>query len=240
MKSLRFTFLVLLLWGIALPRLSGQETYKILLINTPSINIDGKRHVVGDCFGENASIEWSSDKQAMKLLHTGTGKQSVVVAKKYKETHSKSLASYFVQSKRLSSSNITTKMGDIASLLIQNKKLSTREGKILNVAELRQALTDTFYLMDSIHIETPLVTDSLHFFFVAYSYQGERINKRILCEEGTFTLTPEIFSIDGNPVTPFETDLQVYYWNRQKEECLLLTEGMHIVPVERHLDEEEE
>lgn len=218
MKSLRFTFLVLLLWGITLPRLSGQETYKILLINTPSINIDGKRHVVGDCFGENASIEWSSDKQAMKLLHTGTGKQSVVVAKKYKETRSKSLASYFVQSRRL----------------------STREGKILNVAELRQALTDTFYLMDSIHIETPLVTDSLHFFFVTYSYQGERINKRILCKEGTFTLTPEIFSIDGNPVTPFETDLQVYYWNRQKEECLLLTEGMHIVPVERHLDEEEE
>ena len=108
------------------------------------------------------------------------------------------------------------------------------------MAELRQALTDTFYLMDSIHIETPLVTDSLHFFFVTYSYQGERINKRILCKEGTFTLTPEIFSIDGNPVTPFETDLQVYYWNRQKEECLLLTEGMHIVPVERHLDEEEE
>lgn len=218
MRNLRLTFLLLVLGSFATPRLSGQETYKILLINTPSISIDGKRHVAGDCFGENASIEWDSDKQAMKVMHTGTGKQSVVVAKRYKETRSKSLASY----------------------LVENRKLSTRDGEILNVAELGQALNSTFYLMDSIHIKTPLETDSLRSFFVAYFYQGERINKRIPCKEGTFTLTPSLYSIDGKPITPFETDLQVYYWDRQKEECLLLTEGMHIVPVERHLDEEEE
>lgn len=208
MKVLRIYTLILvkLVFGLTM---SAQESYKILFLNTPYIHIGGKDCKVGDSFDGNAPIHWDNEKQAMKVLCVDTQRQSIVVAKHFKKEGSKSLSAY----------------------LVQNKHLSTRGGVRLSLIELKRNLSDTFYLIDSISVSTTMPTDEKHFFYVAYNYKGETINKRVTCSEGTFVLDRSLFYIDNKPIDPFEATLSVFYLDEQKNECLLLTTEMYIVPI---------
>ena len=40
-----------------------------------------------------------------------------------------------------------------------------------------------------------------------------------------------LFTIDGKPITPFETDLSIYYLDNEQEKAMLITTHMHVVPV---------
>lgn len=208
MKALRIYTLILVKLVFVLT-MSAQESYKILFLNTPHIHIGGKDCKVGDCFDGNSPIQWDNEKQAMKVLCVGTQRQSIVLAKHFKNEGSKSLTAY----------------------LVQNKHLSTRGGAKLSLVELKRYLSDTFYLIDSIRVSTTLPTDEKHFFYVAYNYKGETINKRVVCSGGSFVLDRSLFYIDNKPIDPFEATLSVFYLDEQKNECLPLTTAMYIVPI---------
>lgn len=185
------------------------DNFKILYLTTPDIVIGGKTYKVGDVFAGDAPIKWSAPRQAMKVLNTTTKKQSLVVAEKYSGTKSADMNSYFIQS----------------------KQLSTRQGEIINTMELGIVLSEQHYLLDSIAVKTSLPVDDVHFFFASYDYNGETINKKLNCTDGTLIFDRSLYSIDGKAIEPFDITLSVWYMDRTAGNRTLVTDKMTVLPI---------
>lgn len=183
--------------------------YKILYITTPEISIGGKILKVGDEFSENAPIEWTTPRQAVKVLNLSDNTQKLIVAEKYKKTDSKNLKSY----------------------LLAEQQLSTRKGVALSTLELGLVLNDTFYLLDPVMVETKLPIDGSHFFFVTFEYNGETINKKLESQEDFLIFDNSLFSIDGNPVPPGDLEMSVWYMDLENQNRTLVTDCMTLIPL---------
>ncbi len=61
------TRILFLIVGIFIS-LSTYADYRIVFLNTPTIKINGKSLKVNDVFHPSASVEWTSPKQAMKIV----------------------------------------------------------------------------------------------------------------------------------------------------------------------------
>lgn len=184
--------------------------FKIIALNTPTIEIGGQNLTKGDRFSDSESISWQSPRQAMKVVNLSTKEQSLIVSERFAQTKSKSLSNY----------------------LKASKNLSTRSGKLNNVVAIGSYLNGNFYLDDSITVKTTFPTDNNRFFFIAYDRNGETINKRIQCLDGAFTLTKEIFSIDGKGFKPEETTVSVFYYDTSIDALTLLSNNMNIIPID--------
>ncbi|MCH5240789.1 MAG: caspase family protein [Muribaculaceae bacterium] len=74
MKNIqRLLFIILLLSVGIFFNVYGSPTYKIVRLNTPTINIGGKLLKVGDTFSVTGDIKWSDSKQAMEVKDVETG-----------------------------------------------------------------------------------------------------------------------------------------------------------------------
>lgn len=203
---------ILLLTGASvITTIHAQDLYKILFLNTPSIQIGKKTCKTGDCFEGNSQIEWTHPDQAMKVLNMQNQRQSIILSKQYKAQKSTSLTTY----------------------LTQNKHLSTRNGTALTLPQLKKYLANTFYLLDSIEVKTLQPTDQYHYFYIAYTYQKEIINKRIRCHEGAFVIDRSLFIIDGRPIEPFDTTLKVFYLDEKSEKQMLVTDRLHLISIKQ-------
>lgn len=195
-------FVVVLMCSSALPA----QTYKILMLNTPTITIGGAERRVNDTFDAKAKVEWSSPRQAMKVLDMAKASQRLIVAEQFSKS----------------------KVQTIKEYITKNNHLSTRDGRLDNPIALGRHLTDTFYLADSINVRTEMPTDSKRFFYISFIYGGEEINKRVDCSDGAFSITRDIFSIDGKAIPPFDTYLSVYYLDTAAEKLTLITDKMRV------------
>lgn len=205
-----FLWVQILLWScLFVTDLQAQEQYRILFLNRPPVEIGGRECRVNDCFEAEETIRWKDDRQVMKVISLRTQLQSVVAARGFQTDKPQTLASY----------------------ISQRKRLSTRDGSPMLLPQLRDYLTDTFYLIDSIEVKTLLPVDDGHFFYADYYYGGELIHKRLPAVEQGFRIDRSLFTIDGTPVPPFETDLSVYYLDEEKGEAVPVTTGLHLVPV---------
>lgn len=147
----------------------------------------------------------------MKVLDSATGHQRLVTGGEYSRAGSSDLASFFSGTRRLSS----------------------RDGAPDNPVALKALIgDDTHYFCDSLEVITTMPTDYERFFFVSYVYGGEEINKFITNDSGRFVVTPEIFTIDGNPIPPFEADLALYYLDRGKGTVTLVTDTFRVALVD--------
>ena len=135
---------------------NAQEQYKILFLNISPVEIAGRECKVNDCFHVNDKIEWKDKKQVMKVLSLSTQKQSVIAARDFSAGKHKTLSSY----------------------IIQTKRLSTRDGASLPLPQLKEYLADTFYLIDSIEVKTLLPVNDNKFFYAGYEYEGEVVYKK--------------------------------------------------------------
>ncbi len=205
----RFFFL---LAAIFASTLLLKADFRIVFLNTPTISINGKELKVNDIFPEKSTIKWSSPKQAMKIVDTHSGNQRLVVAEQYQKS----------------------KAADIMSFIKGVKHLSSR-GSANNVISLRNMVTDHFYFTDSISIPTTFKTDSEHFFYVSYDYEGEEINKRIHNKNGTFSISADIFTIDGKSIPPFDVKLSLYYLDLKSNTSTLITDDMYVTLVPQEL-----
>lgn len=185
------------------------EDYKILYITSPDISIGGKYVNVGDVFSDSAPINWTGPRQAIKVQHISTHKQSLIVAEKYKKFKSSNLMSY----------------------LASNKQLSARQGELLNPLELSVVLNRTHYLLDTISVNCGMPVDDTCFFYATYEYNGETINKKLTTCRGKLIFDQSLFSIDGIAITPFDVDLKVYYINRKNNTKTIIADKMKILPL---------
>lgn len=183
--------------------------YRIVFLNTPTIRINGKELRLNDTFNPEASVEWRSDRQAMKIVDTSTGEQRLLVASQYRKSKSTSVSDF------------------IAGV----KHLSSRGNGPQTISSLRIILNNHFFYTDSIRVESQIPTDDKRFFYVSYFYNGEEINKLVPNESGSFTISNDIFEIDGSPIDPFETTLNVYYLDEIKDTVTLVSDSMQITPI---------
>lgn len=208
MRTILFTqfLLCIFLWTTGL---CAQEQYRILFINSDSINIGGKQCYVNDCFSSEDRIRWKNKNQVMKVICLSTQQQRIFAARDLKKSKHKTLSSY----------------------ISQRKSMSTRDGGVLTLSQLEDHLAATFYLIDSIEIKTIAPIDEHHFFYAEYCYKGNSILKRLPAIEQGFLIDFSLFTIDDKPITPFETDLSIFYLDEAKSSSTPITSKMHVVPV---------
>lgn len=80
-------------------------------------------------------------KQVMKILNLTNQRQSILAARGFNKRKYRTISSY----------------------LTQNKRLSTRDGEALLLPQLKDYLSNTFYLIDSIFVKTQVPMDDYHF-----------------------------------------------------------------------------
>ncbi|EDY96539.1 hypothetical protein BACPLE_00982 [Phocaeicola plebeius DSM 17135] len=190
--------------------LQAQEQFKILFLNESPIEIGGKYCQENDIFNSKDKIVWKNDKQVMKVLNLTNQRQSILAARGFKNGKHRTISSY----------------------LTQNKRLSTRDSEALLLPQLKDYLSNTFYLIDSICVKTLVPMDYNHFFYADYHYKGEVIHKRLPITSNGFLIDFSLYIIDGDSIPPFETNVDIFYYDKLKEEVIPITNKMHIVPIE--------
>lgn len=205
---------IFLLTLILSTAITAAADYRIIFLNTPSIRINGRELKINDIFHPSSQVEWNSPRQAMKIADTRTGEQKLLVASQYQKSKARTIENYISGVKHLSSRGIGAS----------------------NAVALRARLTDHFFFTDSLRIETGFPTDHHRFFYISYVYNGEEINKMIPNENGAFTITKDIFTIDGKAIPPFEATLTVNYLDETTGKVTLVTDSMIITPIPERLE----
>lgn len=118
-KTLLLTMVALMVWGIA-----KAEDYRILFINSSTINIGDKELKKGDVFSDKEIINWKSKDMAIKVMNLKSHKVLVLSAQEKTASENKCLADYLMQNMRLSSRDLAEDLCDseeylLDSLLIQ-------------------------------------------------------------------------------------------------------------------------
>lgn len=148
----------------------ARAEYRILFLNTPTINIGGKALKVNDVFSADSEVKWMSPAQAMRVADTKTGANEVFVGKEF------------------SKAGVST-----ASAYHAKKRSTAASAPEQPVKSLASFLNDTFYLLDRLEIATGVPTDSNHYFFISYMHKGQELAKAVQNDNGTITLTPQLF-----------------------------------------------
>lgn len=190
--------------------------YRILYMNTPTIEIGGKTMKVKDTFVPDAKIKWTSPKQAIKVLDTKTGEKRVLVADDFSQAKAQSAKAYLDYVRR-------------------TKRLSTDSyiGKTA-IKSLASYLNDRFYLLDNLEIETGVPTDANHYFFITYVHNGQEITKAVPNDKGVFTLTPPVFSFNGSRPEN-EVTVKVYYYDKTADRVTPVCTNMRVVILPKKL-----
>lgn len=188
MKQILYIFTAFL---FCLTASAQTDTYRILYLNTPTINIGGKNRIKGDEFPMSAKIKWASDKQAMRVVSTLTKRQLTL------------------------SSKIASGHKTLSSYLKGEKALATRPGYPASIPELRSEIPATIYLLDRYEESTSIPIDENHFFFATYTKDGEEINKKLsaLPQGGGFYIDGSLWEIDGAAFTPAVTVISIHYYD---------------------------
>lgn len=173
---------------------------RIVQLNCPYIIVSGHKVQKGGVIRKGATIEWTNDRQAVRLLDIKTKRQYMLTAKMFKI-------------------NSNMKIEDV---LIATKQLSSRSYKPSTVPELSITVPDSIFALGETLIPCGVKTDEYKFFFARYQYKGESINKRLSCSEDGIILDDKLFFIDGIRIERSDVIMDLYYYNElsgQAEKC---------------------
>ena len=151
------------------------DDFKLLFVNSGTVNIGGKDCKVGDVIADKAVINWSSDKQAIKVQNTSNKSIKVISAVQQKKEGFKSIFDFM------------TKTGH----------LSTRGDGLMGIEGLEEYLSNTFYLIDEEKVESMLETTGSSYFQVEFSVNGKSYTKKLKGDAKSFTLDAATFNVAG-------------------------------------------
>ena len=195
--------ILFILSALLLPLVACADHYKILYMNSPTIKIGDRECKTGDVFSDLEIIFWAKDKQAFKAQNTTTKAIRLFAEPDFRQNGSKTVKDYF----------------------LRKNHLSTRGA--MSLSELETYLADTFFLLDSISVETTEMTDSLHCFLMSYDNEGTVVKKELPGTDGTFFITRSLFPPTADSTSVFT--LTISYVNKKIEEEYQLTDAMKIV-----------
>ena len=186
------------------------DNYKILQMNAQSVKIGNKQYKTGDVFPDSEPISWASDKQAIKAMNLNTKQIKLFAAKVFKDIEAQSIKDYF----------------------LKNSHLSTRGG-IASFSDLREELSDTIYLYDTMQIESPVKLDSLSSYLISYVQDGEKKWRTLMSRDKYFFFSRELFGedIDGGEYT------LTLYFRKNGMDDFLISDDIKIVLFPLDVDE---
>ncbi len=97
---------ILLLFLIISPLSASADKYEIYFVNSAQIRVGKQLAKVGVIFDEQDEIHWTSEKEAFKARNLRTGRLRVFAQAMMAEKQSKTIAEYFVRTKRLSTRDL--------------------------------------------------------------------------------------------------------------------------------------
>lgn len=201
---------VLVLSALCLSMYLLADNYKILQMNAQSVKIGNKQYKTGDVFPDSDPISWANDKQAIKAMNLNTKQIKLFAAKVFKDIEAQSIKDYF----------------------LKNSHLSTRGG-IASFSDLREELSDTIYLYDTMQIESPVKIDSLSSYLISYVQDGEKKWRTLMSRDKYFFFSRELFGedIDGGEYT------LTLYFRKKGMDDFLISDNIKIVLFPLDVDE---
>lgn len=201
MRNLLFVLLLIIIVGA-----TNAENFTIKMLNTETINIDGQNMHVGDVFNEKAKINWSSDKQAMKVL-SETNVLYVLTPKLFKLKGNRDFSDFIAATKAAT--------------------VRATDGFPVSVEDHRNIMSDNFVLLDSLYIKIGWKIDKKSY-FLAENIETGAITK-IPLNDGYLIFKPDMFgklkSNDG------EMKLLITYVEEEFNDTTLVTNEMNIIVV---------
>lgn len=179
------------------------DNYKILLMNTKTIKIGTRVYKKGDTFSDDSIIFWEKDKQALKAQNLTTKEIRLFAEPEFKAKGCKTIKDYY----------------------IKNNRLSSRDAG-LTLSDMAKGLTGTFYLLDTIYIESPMPVDSTRYFYISYSNEGRTEKKVLKMEEDQLIIDRSLFPIKEGFS---EITLSMLYYYKGIDEDYLLSDSMKVV-----------
>lgn len=194
---------LLLLSVLCFSMTSLAESYKILQMNTPSIMIGGKLCKNGAVFYDTDSIRWTNEKQVIKAMNLNTKQIKLFVAKTFAKSDAISVKDYY----------------------LKNNHLSTRGG-IVSFSDLTEELSDTLFLYDSMHIESPVKIDSLSSYLISYVQDGEKKWRTLMSTDEYFFFNRDLF---GDNISDGEYTLTLYFRKKGMEDFVIRTNVIVVI-----------
>jgi len=185
------------------------DNYKIVFINTPSIEIGGKQLKVGDVFSDADAVSWTTDKQAMKVQNVNTKTLKVYASQQFSKVGAKSLFDFMEKSGHL----------------------STRGDGLMDLDGLTEYLSDTFYLVDAERVESMIETTKEVYFQAVFSVNDKQFKEKLAGGEDYFILDPSVFVKAG--AGSAELPVIINYIDNKAGETEQITDKMKIVIVEQ-------
>lgn len=186
---------------------AGAETYQIKVLNTPTINIDGKELKVGDSFDSSATINWSSDRQAMKVL---SDKNKV-----------------YVMSGNLMAKHKVKTFSDYLSTVKSTTVRNDGENFPVTVADHRAIFENDFVMLDSISIKVGWRTNESSYFEAHTTNLGENNFSFIIpSQDNILTVTRENFN--NLPVDCTHLTITIKYIEKEYDDTTLITDSMEL------------
>lgn len=181
------------------------DNYKIIQMNTPSVKIGSREYRKGDVFSDDSIIIWSKEKQAIKAQNLQT-----------KEIHLFTEPDFR-----------TKKINTIKEYYIKKNHLSARATG-LSLGDLSEQLNDTFYLLDTIRIESPIPLDSTRNYYIRYSQSNQLFEKTLPTIENYFLIVRSVFNTTDS-LSDNELNAELFFRSQQVADDYLLTDSMKIV-----------
>lgn len=192
---------VLLIMGFVTTVLA--DNYKILLMNTKTIKIGTCVYKKGDTFSDDSVIFWEKDKQAIKAQNLTTKEIRLFAELEFKAKGCKTIKDYYVK----------------------NNHLSSRD-PILTLSDMAERLKGTFYLLDTIYIESPMPVDSNRYFYISYNYAGKPKKKVLKIKEDNLIIDRSLFP---RAKDLSDIKLSMLYYYKLIDDDYHLTDSMKVV-----------
>lgn len=184
--------------------------YKILYLNFPKILINGKSAKVGDIFNEKATIRWTEERQAMKVIDLDSHRRYLMTAK---PAEKKELTAY--------------------DILTRNKHLSTHENGVESGSafdRLEASIEEEYDLLDQIEIKLPtgIVLDNKHYLQVSYEYGDTRLAKKLQVLKNQIIIDKTLFVVDGKRLDPRDVEITIDYIDDQTGEVIFIKDHIQL------------
>ncbi|PKR80586.1 hypothetical protein CW751_09435 [Brumimicrobium salinarum] len=216
MKTKLFTFIVLFAVGFLFSSAKpAKEEFKVIkVIGEILYQNSGKKMATGDVFATGTKLNFVTGNSRAAVISSAKGRFVLAPPSKKKTTN----------------------------LVPAVNSISSRSGAIVNALDFAKHFEGDYLILNRVAVPVSpqkFPQNQDNFFFVSYTYEDEKIMKQLPVGDGKLILHRDhIFMIDGQPITPFNTKINLYYRNAETKENQSLASFYAVFPNQQLLKKE--
>jgi hypothetical protein len=191
------------------------DEYKVIKVTGEILyKNSGKQMSTGDVFKSNSPLKFSSDNSRAAVISKLKGRFLLAPPSETRKTN----------------------------LVPAVNNISSRSGAIVNELDLKNHFSGDYLILDQLKLpisEKTFPQDDAHFFFLSYEYNGEKIAKKLSSDGNKVIIDKEkVFSIDGDSIDPFNTEMVLFYRDASSKENKMISKFNAVFPDSETLKEE--